>query len=301
MRCTNCGLPLSPTNTKTACPRCHISLAAGPHQVAQMPFAPVPTPKSPYPPTVQMWEPASAPTPSLTPPATPTPVPGTYSTLLQGYSSPQQTTLGQQYLSQPVPMPSAPTKTSHSGLLGYVIAALCIVTGGLLLFFVYFMGLAAPTGGTLSINSASSIQTSAVHPSPTAARPSPTTDASATANTNRAFPGQKYIANPQMASAVNTATAQPTQLTTMFSVNQKIYVTFTIFPHGNTGTVCLAWFLNNHPVTHYSFAAGGGGTAGYSYAIYGGTGTAYVQIAWANSNACTNALLAQQVTFSVIN
>jgi hypothetical protein len=306
MRCTNCGLPLSPANTNMVCPRCHTSMASGPQQVVQqMPFLPVATPQAPFPPTVPMWEPTSAPTPTLTPPATPTPVPGSYPSFQQGYSAAQQISMEQQYMmrsqSQPVSLPSALTKPLRTSLLGYFIAALCVIAGGLLLVFVYFMGLSLPTGGTLSVNTTSPIVTQAVQPSPTSARPSPTTVPSATASTNSAFPGQQYIDNPQMASAVNTVTAQPTQITTTFTVNQKIYVTFSIHPNGKTGTVCFSWFLNNHNVTHFSFAAGGANTNGYSYAIYGGTGKAYVQIAWANSNLCNNPLLAQQVSFNVVN
>jgi hypothetical protein len=277
---------------------------AGPQQVMQMPFSPVVTPEAPFPSPVPMWEPAAAPTSSLTPPATPTPVPGPYSALPQGYGTTQQISLGQQYMlqsqSQLVHMPLTPAKTHRTGLFGYFIAALCVGTGGLLLLFVYFMGLSLPTGGMPGPNPASPIQTQAVQPSPTVPRPSPTTAATTTSSRNNAFPGQKYIDNPQMAVAVNTATAQPEQLSTTFTVNQKIYVTFSILPNGKNGTVCLSWFLNNHPVTHFFFAAGTA-DSGYSYAIYGGTGRGYVQIAWANSNSCNNALLAEQVNFSVIN
>jgi hypothetical protein len=202
---------------------------------------------------------------------------------------------------QSFPMPPASTKNTRTGLLGYFIAAVCVVTGGLLLVFVYFMGLALPNGGTLSVNTTSPIVTQAVRPSPTTVLPSPTTISSATGSTNRTFPGQQYIANPQMASAVNTVTAQPAQLATTFTVKQKIYITFDIQPQGKTGAVCLSWFLNNHPVTHYAFAAANTANYGYSYAIYGGTGKGDVQIAWANSTACTNALLAQQVNFTVVN
>jgi hypothetical protein len=305
MRCTNCGLPLSPTNTSGNCPRCHTSVGSSQQQVMQGPFSPAATPQSPFSPSVQTWEPTSTPTPSLTPPMTPTPIPGMYSSIPQGYSTPQPLTMEQQYLmhaqSQSFPMPPTSTKNTRTGLFGYFIATVCVVTGGLLLVFVYFMGLALPTGGTLSINTTSPIVTQAVRSSPTTALPSPTTIPSATSSTNSAFPGQQYIANPQMAGAVDTMTDQPTQLTTTFTVNQKIYVTFDIHPQGKTGAVCLSWFLNNHPVTHYAFAAGNSANSGYSYAIYGGTGKGYVQIAWANSTTCINALLAQQVNFTVVN
>jgi hypothetical protein len=71
------------------------------------------------------------------------------------------------------------------------------------------------------------------------------------------------------------------------------------FPHGKNGAVCLYWHLNNKNVTQFPFAVTPNATAGYSYAIYGSTGTAYVEIYWASTIACSDKLLAQHVNFKV--
>src|SRR5260221_11365109 len=63
------------------------------------------------------------------------------------------------------------------------------------------------------------------------------------------YPGQQYINNAQMASAINSSSLQPTQLTTTFKTNQKIYVTFQLHPAGHTGAVCLLWYLNGQQLT----------------------------------------------------
>jgi len=102
-----------------------------------------------------------------------------------------------------------------------------------------------------------------------------------------------------MASEVNTNTAQPLQVTAMFRVSQRIYVTFDIHPSGNNGAVCLVWHLNNQVVTQFPFAVTASARAGYSYAVYGATGAGYVEIYWASSVACSDELLAQHVNFTV--
>src|SRR5947209_5534815 len=64
MRCTNCGLPLSPTNASSNCPRCHSALVSEAQPVAVYPaFQPVA--QTPLPQAGQMWQPD--PTPSLLP------------------------------------------------------------------------------------------------------------------------------------------------------------------------------------------------------------------------------------------
>ena len=102
-----------------------------------------------------------------------------------------------------------------------------------------------------------------------------------------------------MASLVNTTTAQPLQLTTTFKVNQKIYVSFNIHPDSKNGAVCLIWYLNNKKVTQFPFSVTASARAGYSYAIYGGTGPAYVEIYWASTTTCSDKILAQRVDFTV--
>ena len=254
----------------------------------RMPF---PSPAPAYP-----WEQVANPTPAPvpTPPATPMPVlqPG----MLQSREN-----------FSPIPLPAERQNTRHkipavsspavaTGFLGFVIAGLCVIAGGLLLVFVYFMGLSLPQTNSLSVTGITPAATHTVILSPTTAKATPTTMSSPAQG---AFPGMQYISDPQMASSVNTATAQPLRASTTFAINQKVYVTFTVHPNGSSGAVCLVWYLNNHVNAQYAFAVTPDVGAGYSYTIYGSAGSAYVQISWASTTACSGSLLAQQVSFTV--
>ncbi|MFL5690314.1 MAG: hypothetical protein ACJ795_00770, partial [Ktedonobacteraceae bacterium] len=183
--------------------------------------------------------------------------------------------------------------------IGFVIAGLCVFAGGLILIFVYFMALGLPSSNSTNSAYTSTGITATPHTNanlPTAVTASPTVASSPTVSSNQ---GAQYIDNPQMASSVNISTAQPTQIATTFKPQQKIYVTFNIHPNGKFGAVCLYWYLNNKNITQYPFAVTPNDKAGYSYAIYGGTGPAYVEIYWASSTACSDKILAQHVNFKV--
>jgi hypothetical protein len=157
------------------------------------------------------------------------------------------------------------------------------------------MGL--PTAPITDANHVTSVATkNIVADTPTTPILTPTAVPSPTAG---AFPGSQYINNAQMASTVNTTTAQPLLVSTTFKVNQKIYVTFNINPNGKNGAVCLYWYLNNKSVTQFPFAVTANAKAGYSYAIYGGTGPAYVDIYWASTISCSDKILAQHVNFTI--
>src|SRR6202043_898815 len=98
--------------------------------------------------------------------------------------------------------------------LGFTAAALCVIAGGLLLVFVFFLAADAsgnPSSGVGSVNT----QHTSISPISQPPSPSPTNVPSPTA---MSFPGQQYISNAQMASQINTQTAQPTQLSTTFMV-----------------------------------------------------------------------------------
>jgi len=192
--------------------------------------------------------------------------------------------------------PTPPARPHRQSNLGFFIAAFCVITGGLMLVIVYILGLGLPpTTATTSLVGTPNV-TKSILPSPTTVAQRPTVQPTPTTN---ALPGQQYIDNPQMASAVNINTAQPIQTTTIFHVNQKIYVTFNLQPNGKSGAVCLYWYLNNHSITQYPFAVPSTARAAYSYAIYGGTGAAYVEIYWASTASCSDRILAQHVNFTV--
>jgi hypothetical protein len=366
MKCTNCGLPLSPTNTNSYCPRCHAPTVSSPkpavappsqrqysnqgwgnrgeqrggvgvsgiqgnpwEQAQAQPLSPTPSSplwtagpqqnqasfppiaQTPFPQPGQMWQPPKTPTPAPGP--TSSPVPLVVPT--RGFSSPQYA------IPAPVEQPgmgirngmdggyASPATVVHtrqsrsanlSNNLGFIIAGLCVLTGGLLLVAVYFMASGLPSANTTSVYSITPAATQHNTPSPTkVVAVTPTVAVSPTAGTT--YPGQLYINNPQMAGSVNTNTAQPLQTTTTFKVNQKIYVTFSIHPNGKNGAVCLYWYLNNRSVTQFPFAVTANAGAGYSFAVYGSTGSGYVAIYWASSIACSDKLLALHVPFTVTN
>lgn len=306
MKCTNCGFPLSPTNASMTCPRCHTSFASGSGSAVQ-PASPRPTPpppawatglsqkhitfspveQAPFPQPGQMWQSAS----------TPESMPATLNYSSAPYDEPARTA-GGMYSSPSAPISSKRPQARRTSNLGFIVAGLCVFAGGLILIFVYIMALGLPSPGptstssiapTVTNNIPTTLPTSTAAPSPTVA-PSPTAGA---------FPGQQYVDNPQMASSVNTITAQPIQATTTFKVNQKIYVTFNIHPDGKNGAVCLYWYLNNKTITQFPFAVTPNATGGYSYAIYGGAGAAYVEIYWASTTTCSDKIQAQRVDFTV--
>lgn len=291
MRCTNCGLPLSPTNTSLNCPRCQSALVSGAKPVAVYSAFP-PVSQTPLPQAGQMWQPDPTPAPLPTPEPMEAAVRDNNASDMRdgrtaGFLPREQANT----YSNPTPVMQAHTRgTSNASL---IVAGLCVITGGLILAFVYFMALGLPASTTSAYTATPT--TINTLPSATAA-PSATVVPSTTVG---AFPGQQYIDNAQMASLVNTNTAQPLQTGTSFKVNQRIYVTFNIHPNGKSGAVCLIWYLNSRIVTQFPFAVSTTANAGYSYAIYGGAGKAYVEIYWASSTICSDKILAQQVNFTV--
>ena len=284
MKCTNCGLPLSPSHTPTNCPRCGTPI--GSDQKA----TPAPMEHSSFNPEVTQM-------PGYrqgVPPTFPSQVPQQPVPPGQMWS---QGPLSQPGLFQQTSLPRPPQAKSpfytHNAKLGFIVAGLCILTCALILVFVYFMA-SGSTGGN-SNNTTASI------PSPVS---SPTMTATSTATTAPSptasvYPGQQYIDNAQMASSIDTSSSQPTQLTTTFKTNQKIYVTFQLHPASQNGAVCLFWYLNGKQTTQYSFAVSANSKLSYAYANYDEPGAAYVEIYWASTSQCTDQVLAQHVDFTV--
>ncbi|WP_052887833.1 hypothetical protein [Thermogemmatispora carboxidivorans] len=191
---------------------------------------------------------------------------------------------------------TAPAHRPGHVRLGFFASAACLVTAAIILLFVWFMAtnmLVNPNGSSASLQNAvtatASIKGSATPLASATASPSAT-----------ALPGQSYIDQPQLASAVNTQTGQPTQVMTTFKTNQAIYVTFALHPHGQAGAVCVYWYLNGNSVTNFAFPVRPYSQTGYSYAIYGQPGTGSVDLYWASTTQCTDRVLAQHVTFTVV-
>jgi hypothetical protein len=174
--------------------------------------------------------------------------------------------------------------------LGFIVAGVCVIMGGLLLVFIYFMAM----GLSGSSTGRSTVKTNiATNSSPTTAS-SPVSSPTATP-----FPGQKYIDHPQLASRIDPTSRQAIQLTTTFKSNQNIYIAFQLHPAGQNGVVCLSWYANNKQFATYQLPVYASEQSSYAYATYRGTGSGYVELYWASTTKCTDKVLAQRVNFTV--
>lgn len=288
MKCTACGLPLSPSRTDGSCPRCGTPVSAG-VKSSGGPASFEPTawngnagaPVSiGAPPQDGQWGQAR-PSAAFQPPMAQAPQPGqgwaagTNGMLEPGSFSPRQLT------------PKRPPRNSQ---IGFIVAGICVLTGGILLVLVYFLAMGQSGNTSTTTGRPPTVATSspAVTPSP-AGSPSPTATS---------FPGQQHINNAQM-SSVQPSASQPAVPATTFKVGQTFYVVFNIKSSGQAGAICLIWYLNGKPAFHFAFAVGAHTTASYGDFSYGTPGSAYVELYWASSKACTDQVLAQRVDFTI--
>ncbi len=288
MKCPTCGWLLSPNRPTATCPRCGSAVDGG--QKAGVGSAEA---------GHASWGGNGSFTPSMpgseqgSQPGFGAPgIPNVYST--PGYQvplSPQDDPRQSWQSGSPTP-PSRPgygyQPPQKNGRLGFIVAGLCILAGALLLVFVYFMAVGGHNGTS---NNGSGTGITQTANTPTAA---PTSSPSAPSPTVTAYPAQRYIDNAQMSSS-----PPPIQATTTFKTGQKIYITFNLHPGGQKGAVCFIWYLNGQKATTYNFPASGGNTTTYAYAIFGGTGSGYVELYWASDTTCSNEQLAQRVNFTV--
>jgi hypothetical protein len=173
-----------------------------------------------------------------------------------------------------------PKSRGYSPDIGLIVAGLCVFTGASILILVYLLAMGLPSS------------TPRTDPAT-----SPTLIASPTA-TN--LPGEQFIDGAQTASSIDFKTAQATEPTSTFNVNQKIYVIFHLHSVEQTGAVCLLWYLDGRKVFHTQFSVSTNSRREvYSYAIYKKSGAGLVNIYWASSTDCSDKLLAQQVSFNV--
>ena len=319
MRCSYCGWPLSPANTSGTCPRCSAPIGSkSPSNAMQAPAAwtaaqanqgyewglnsgqigqaqqseaqytswptgdtPSPAPLfQPYGQPNQAWLPAQNSTPAIQAfAASSTPTPAWVSRPQAGSYTGKS------------------AKNRRGGQLGFTIAGLCIITGALLLIFVYIISMQLPQN-TASIGT---VTPAIVQPTSTPhTRPTTATSPTAVSSPTPTMPGEQYISNAQMASSIDKTTATPIQTTTTFTIGNPVYVTFLIHARGQAGEVCLGWYLNGKFTSNFSFPiANVTSTTAYSYTYYHASGPAYVEISWSSSASCSNALLAQRVNFTV--
>ncbi len=336
MRCANCGLPLSPA--RTHCPGCGAANPGKPGQQneyaanqGEVPQYAFPSPQNgngfptmpvngnaqmPYsgaPPESQQ---ARQPMSREMPPPAPFADAGQPGQLWLPGGSPNRQTPDWRPTSQPrlentawaPPKKQKQVNGKGSARLNFTIAGLCVLTGGLILIFVYIISFSLPPTAASSQQVAVATATAqgfsptsqGVATNATATMAAPTTlTATPGVTPTVGLPGQQYIDTVRMASAVNTTTAQPTQVTNRFKVKQPIFVTFMLHPQTTGGAVCLLWYLNQKPFSHYAFSVDITTQSAYSYAYAGSPGSGSVEIYWASTTACTDKALAQVVNFTV--
>jgi len=290
LKCATCDLPLSPT--RTICPRCGTPRAGKQSKIAVSSWVPsagtilasLQRRQNGEQPQVEQETLHSAPQ------RTTVDTPFTSQTAAQSYQLPPLTN-GE---SSPVPDTTTPHKITPlhtlvtSPQVGFAVAGLCVILAGLLLAFVSFM----TTSPHLLSSQASTSARLREKVTPTASLP--------TATPTVAFPGLQYIDNVQTASAINLTTAEPTQLTTSFRRNQRIYVTLDVHSGGQAGAMCLHWLLNDKEMfAVYGIALPANISMTYSYATYGIAGSGAVEVSWASTSACKDPILAQVVSFTV--
>lgn len=356
MRCSQCGLPLSPSRSSSNCPRCGTPISAytpeqakvestppstnafapgNPYQFSpanpytninqsnpaastmannmyvpptpnwndvntfqnpgspQVPFSSMQSPQMPFPTSENRQNIASSPSgQQATFPMAGSPLsPPTYST------STMQNRPGQPLPRKPYPAPRGRSKTTR---IGFTIAGLCILAGGFLLTFVYFIGQGfQPEGGTTTTASTTQPSVTAI----ATQKPEPTIASTPTApavTTTPILPGQNLLDTSVLGLGINSQTGQVVQQSTSFQVNQKIYVVLSLHPGGNSHTICLNWYLNDQSVNMFSFEVDPTSNYNYySFAAMSAPGNGRVEISLASTTSCADATMAQKLSFTV--
>lgn len=307
MRCMNCGLPLSPARNVANCPRCGAPLNAF-QGAAQRQFEQTGWENMGGMPPQNPWGQAAS--------------PGAYNPFLQqgqpdqaGLNAPgmngfNNTGFNSNMGASPLlpRRPGPPPRNRPNPRTLFMVAGLCVFVSALILGLIALLVFSGnPSSGTANTNGNSAQtpttgNTSQTAPTRTAnASASPTAGTSPTA-TGTVYPGQQYISDAQMVANDPTTSAQP-QPTTTFTVGSKMYVIFNLHPPAQGGAVCTYWYLNGNtnPVTTFQQAVKSTSRSSYTYAIYGSTGQAYVELYWANDKTCANQILAQRIDFTVTN
>lgn len=285
MKCTACGLPLSPARANANCPRCGtpVGVAAksmdGPGDWNGNAAAPMSVGAPPY---DGQWGQAR-PAPSAFQPQVVLPP-----------QSGQMWGAGANGMQGPgtfSPMSPAPRRPPRRPRFGFLLAGICVCAGGLLLVVVYFLAM-GQSGGSPTTNST---PTHTVATSTATVTPSPAASPSPTATT---YPGQQYIPSAQMSSVQPSASQSGVPATT-FKVHTTFYVAFTINTGGQAGAVCTRWYLNGQFAFKYSIPVSAHTTTSYGKTIIDSPGSGYVELYWASSQDCTNEVLAQRIDFAI--
>lgn len=207
----------------------------------------------------------------------------------QPYSAPQSGA----YLMQPQPgeygMPPPQPKKSRTGLIIGIVVAVVLLIG---------IGVVVAVFATSSHKNTANTGTPTVTGStPTSA---PTTPSNSSPSGNPIDPtAASIITHPVMTSAVDS-NDQPTNVTSTFQTNQKIWVTFGLNLNGSTGYVEAKWYINDQLYVTRNFAANNPAfTSGYFWQEYTASGQGAVELYWCTQSDCSDAALAAYTTFTV--
>ncbi len=201
--------------------------------------------------------------------------------------------------SPPAHMSQNPVERGKQGMRrGFAVASLCLCAGAVILAFVAILARSLPATTNTPVHPTSAhttlTKTTTAVSTPTASLPTATPSPTP-------FPAQQYITSAQMASAVNETTALPITLTTNFKVSQQMFLALTLNSRGNSGAICMLWYINNQHLSADDFAIDVTPASVYAFTyIYPSVaGTGYVEINWASTGKCTDITLVQRVSFTV--
>ncbi len=190
------------------------------------------------------------------------------------------------------PAPGQPPKRkSRVGMIIGIIVGVLVLICAALVFVIY--SAANKVGST--VNTALTA-TAAAQTTPASTQPS-----SAAPSGSPVVPSAAAILNGlKMASAIDN-NLNPTTLSTTFTTNQKVYVTFLINTSGQTGYALTKWYLNgkldstNPPFKIQSnYDHGFSSNPGFTTA-----GNGAVELYWCTQSDCSDAQLASFTTFTV--
>jgi hypothetical protein len=185
-----------------------------------------------------------------------------------------------------------PKKRSKVGLIvGISLLVFVLLCGGLIALFAY-----------IGKNAASSVTSTATSVASTSTVSTPgATPASNVPTTNDVVPAaSKIIFNPQTSSAIDS-NYQPTKVATTFAPNKDMYLTFQEDSQGKDGYIQVKWYSNGTLDDARILKHSGQNDHGYFAHTFTDAGPVAAALYWCTQATCSDAQLAQVVTFTVSN
>jgi flagellar basal body-associated protein FliL len=177
-------------------------------------------------------------------------------------------------------MPAVPKKRSRVGLIiGIVLGAVLLVCVGAAIL----VGVIANQAGKTVISTATKVAGSTGAPSGKAIVPS----------------AAAILSNPQTSTDVDS-NYNPTHVTSTFTTNQMVYVTFDIDSGSQDGFIEAKWYADGQLLSDRSFAHTHTHNVGlFSHTYTTATNSGVTELYWCTQSNCSDAQLAQVVHFTV--